>query len=181
MSDRWRALLLHMHFQNAIPGYTYTSRLALALAIYYIRIQTSINVHYTRDILHQDSRFPDQQELQSCQPKNKSKHRQWCSSFLHEVSLHSLVMLVQSQQSYVLPPATSWIPSSILSSVLVQAPSSVLVLLKSIQLVHRSCWLVFVALCARPRFFEHAQAGLSTCQIQNVSSRWCSMQLVNKL
>ena len=55
--DRWWALRLHLHFQNAILGYTCTSRLALALAIYYIKIQITINVHYTRNILHQDSRF----------------------------------------------------------------------------------------------------------------------------
>ena len=44
----YTALQLHSHFQNAIPDCTCTSR--LALAIYYIKIQTTINVHYTRNI-----------------------------------------------------------------------------------------------------------------------------------
>ena len=44
----YTALQLHSHFQNAIPDCTCTSR--LALAIYYIKIQITINVHYTRNI-----------------------------------------------------------------------------------------------------------------------------------
>ena len=97
--------------------------------------------------------------IQSCQPKKNKASTQ----VLHEVKppfYGSVLVQSQSQQPYVFPPATCWISSVVLSSALVQAPSSVLVPLKAGQLVHRSCRLVLVACCARPQFSENSQAKL---------------------
>ena len=113
----------------------------------YIRIKVQISIS-----------FSDQNYTIMPTKKNKAS-----TQVLHEVKppfYGSVLVQSQSQQPYVFLPATCWISSVVLSSALVQAPSSVLVPLKAGQLVHRSCGLVLVACCARPQFSENSQVEL---------------------